>query len=73
MSYRVTVVCDLPVGFGFRLAGLKPHAAGGGAAAARLLEELTEDGRWGVILVQEDLAPDIASTSADHPLSGPLP
>lgn len=63
MSHRVTAVCDLSVSFGFRLAGLRPHAAGGPADAARLLAELTEDDRWGVILVQEDLVPDPTSAS----------
>jgi vacuolar-type H+-ATPase subunit F/Vma7 len=63
MSHRVSVICDHPVSFGFRLAGLRPQPAAGPAEAGRLLAELIEDDRWGVILVQEDLVPDLGSAS----------
>lgn len=57
MSHRVGVVSDASVSLGFRLAGLRPLVADSREAAARLLDELAREGRWGVILVQEDLMP----------------
>ncbi len=63
MSHRVTAVCDPSVSLGFRLAGLSPHPAARPAEATRLLVELATDEQWGVILVQEDLVPDLAPVS----------
>ena len=70
MSHRVGVVSDASVTLGFRLAGLRPHVADSREAATRLLDELTKDGRWGVILVQEDLMPHSASPAWRRSASG---
>ncbi len=58
MSHLVGVVADRSVSLGFRLAGLSPRTAESQAAAARLLDEMMAEGRWGVILVQEELMPE---------------
>jgi len=42
---------------GVRLTGIRPLTADTPAAAARLLDEILADPRWGVVLVQEDLMP----------------
>jgi vacuolar-type H+-ATPase subunit F/Vma7 len=58
MSRRVGVVGGPHVSLGFRLAGLRPRVAESREIARSLLDEMARDGRWGVILVQEDLMPD---------------
>lgn len=63
MSHRVGVVSDPSVTLGFRLAGVRPHVADSREGAARLLDEMVREGGWGVILVQEDLMPEVLSTS----------
>ena len=63
MSHRVGVVSDASVSLGFRLAGVRPWVADSPEAAAGLLDELAKEGRWGVILVQEDLMPPASSFS----------
>lgn len=60
MSHRVGVVCDPFVALGFRLAGLSPSVATERESARRLLETMLGDEEWGVILIQEDLTPDLA-------------
>lgn len=59
MSRRVGVVGDRHVSLGFRLAGLRPRVAESREVARSLVDEMARDGRWGVILVQEDLMPDL--------------
>lgn len=58
MSRHVGVLASPSVGLGFRLAGLAPRVVESPAAAARMLEHMTDEGRWGVILVQEELMPE---------------
>lgn len=70
MSHRVGVVCDAFVALGFRLAGLDPSVAPEPESARRLLADMMEGEEWGVILVQEDLAPDLASDSRRPSRSG---
>lgn len=71
MSHRVGVVCDPFVALGFRLAGLSPKVATEVESARRLLESLVSDQDLGVILVQEDLTPDLST--ARHPARSALP
>ena len=61
MSHRVAVVSDSTVALGFRLAGLRPHVVGSKEAADSLLSRMREDPQWGVILVQENLMPELAA------------
>jgi vacuolar-type H+-ATPase subunit F/Vma7 len=63
VSHRVGVVGDASVTLGFRLAGVRPHVVDSREAAARLLDEMVREGRWGVILVQEDLMPQVLSSA----------
>jgi len=70
MSHAVGVVSDAMVGEGFRLAGLEPRVVGSQAEAAVVLEGMMEDGRWGVLLVQEDLVPAGPPPSARRDRSG---
>lgn len=77
MSHRVGVVCDPFVALGFRLAGLSPSVATEAEAARRHLDDMIGDERWGVILIQEDLVPDLAGAQqrsrAALPLLIPFP
>jgi vacuolar-type H+-ATPase subunit F/Vma7 len=59
MSHRVGVLGDATVSLGFRLAGFRPRVAEHGEAARALLAEMQKDEKWGVILVQEDLVPEL--------------
>lgn len=59
MSHRVAVVSDATVALGFRLAGVRPQVVGSKEAAASLLSSMVDDPKWGVILVQEDMMPDV--------------
>lgn len=63
MSHRLAVVGDPSVTVGFRLAGFRPHTVESRERAARVIADLVEEPEWGVILVQEDLMPDLASMS----------
>ena len=56
---------------GFRLAGLRGHVVDSKASAATLLAQLAREPQWGVILVQENLMPDV--TPAARPSDGGLP
>jgi len=67
MSHRVGVVGDEGVSLGFRLAGLRPRVAESPETAMALLDEMVGDARWGVILVQEDLVPDLEPLTRSRP------
>lgn len=78
MTHRVGVVCHPFVALGFRLAGLDPRVASASEAARRELAEMQEDESWGVILVQEDLVPELPAApsrraGAGLPLLIPFP
>jgi vacuolar-type H+-ATPase subunit F/Vma7 len=78
VSHRVAVVGDATVALGFRLAGLRPHVVDSKDAAADLLSRMVDDPQWGVILVQEDLMPDVPRSgrrraSAGLPVLVPFP
>jgi vacuolar-type H+-ATPase subunit F/Vma7 len=60
---RVGVLVAPGVGLGFRLAGLRPREAGSSERARALLAEMVGEPQWGVILVQEDLVPDLDAIS----------
>jgi vacuolar-type H+-ATPase subunit F/Vma7 len=70
MSVRVGVVADPVVALGFRLAGLEPRVVASVEGASAALDEMVRDPRWGVILVQEDLMPEVAPTSTRSASSG---
>jgi vacuolar-type H+-ATPase subunit F/Vma7 len=72
MSHRLGMVATPAVCLGLRLTGLRPLAADSPEAAARLLDEMLGDARWGVVLVQEDLMPG-AVPSAWHRSGTGLP
>jgi vacuolar-type H+-ATPase subunit F/Vma7 len=61
--HRVGVLGDSGVSLGFRLAGLRPTVADSPEAARPLLVEMLGDARWGVILVQDDLVPDLETVA----------
>jgi vacuolar-type H+-ATPase subunit F/Vma7 len=52
-------VGDAAVTLGFRLAGIRPHVVDSRESSADLLARMIRDPQWGVILVQEDLLPDL--------------
>jgi vacuolar-type H+-ATPase subunit F/Vma7 len=62
VSHRIAVVGDATVALGFRLAGLHPHVVESKQAAATLLSQMANDPQWGIILVQEDMMPDVTTT-----------
>jgi vacuolar-type H+-ATPase subunit F/Vma7 len=70
VSHRVGVVGDATVALGFRLAGLHPHVVASKEAAADLLSRMVEDPQWGVILVQEDMMPDVPQGGRRRASSG---
>ncbi len=70
MSHLVGVVSDASVALGFKLAGVRPKLADSREDAARMLDEMVQDARWGVILVQEDLMPQVFSSSRRRSASG---
>ena len=81
MSHRVAVLGDPHVTLGFRLAGVRPHVVDSKEAAGVLLAEMVRESKWGVILVQEDLMPELPPTAARRsdgglpilvPFPGPL-
>lgn len=59
MRHQVAVIAEPFLGLGFRLAGLRHVVAESETAAARRLEEMLSDPRWGVVLVQENLVPEV--------------
>lgn len=78
MSHRVGAVTDPSVSLGFRLAGLRPRVAESATAAARILDDMIDEGRWGVILVQEELMPDptpagLSRSATGLPILVPFP
>jgi vacuolar-type H+-ATPase subunit F/Vma7 len=78
MTHRVGVVCDPFVALGFRLAGLEPRVVSASEAARRELAAMQEDDGLGVILVQEDLVPELPAAPASRmgtglPLLIPFP
>lgn len=70
MSHYVGVLADPSVSLGFRLAGLAPRVAQSPTAAARLLDDMIREGRWGVILVQEELMPELTPAGLRPSASG---
>jgi len=70
MSHRVGVVGGPALSLGFRLAGLRPRVAEHRDQARALLTDMLEDRKWGVILVQENLMPDLESLSRHRADSG---
>ena len=56
---RVAVLADPAVALGFRLAGLRPRVTDSRETAEKVLGEMMDESEWGVILVQEDLVPDL--------------
>jgi len=78
MSHRVAVVSDATVALGFRLAGVRPRVVASKESAATLLSRMVEDPQWGVILVQEDMMPELPPSgrrraSAGLPVLVPFP
>lgn len=70
MSHRVGVVADPSVSLGFRLAGLRPRVAESVTAATRILDDMIGDGRWGVILVQEEIMPELTRAAPRRSATG---
>jgi len=70
VKYRVGVLSGTAAAAGFHLAGLEPTVTDSPDAARRVLEEMMEDASVGVILVQEDLAPDLGVSSPRHTRTG---
>jgi vacuolar-type H+-ATPase subunit F/Vma7 len=70
MSHRVAVLGDGAVTLGFRLAGLRPYVVDSRESTAALLSEMVTDPQWGVILVQEDLLPDLPRGAARRAAGG---
>ena len=78
MNRGVGVLSDAGVALGFRLAGLRPRVADSRDAAGAALTEMVGERRWGIILVQEDLVPDLDSVArrrveATLPILVPFP
>lgn len=77
MSHRLGVIASPGVSLGVRLAGIRPVVVESRDAAAEPLEEMLADPRWGVILVQEDLMPDVlrgtAARARGIPIVVPFP
>jgi vacuolar-type H+-ATPase subunit F/Vma7 len=69
---QVGVVSDPGVGLGFRLVGLRPRVVESSEEAKTALSEMLGEDRWGVILVQEDLVPDLEVVSRQR-ADGSLP
>jgi vacuolar-type H+-ATPase subunit F/Vma7 len=70
LSHRIGVIGDASVELGFRLAGVRPRVADSPEAAYNLLDEMVQEGAWGVILVQEDLLPRPLPASWQRPAAG---
>jgi vacuolar-type H+-ATPase subunit F/Vma7 len=70
VSHHVGVIADSSVSLGFRLAGLSPREVESPTAAARALDDMIAEGRWGVILVQEDLMPELTPPALRRSATG---
>jgi vacuolar-type H+-ATPase subunit F/Vma7 len=70
VSHEIAVVGDGAVTLGFALAGLRTHVVDSIESSSALLAEMIADPRWGVILVQEDLMPDLSRAGARRAAGG---
>jgi vacuolar-type H+-ATPase subunit F/Vma7 len=66
----VGVIADATVSIGFRLAGLRSKVAESPAVATRLLDEMVGEVGWGVILVQEELMPEVTPAGLRRSTTG---
>jgi vacuolar-type H+-ATPase subunit F/Vma7 len=64
------VVSDPTVALGFRLAGLEPTVVESASEATDILRRMVDDERYGVILVQQNLAPQGEPASGRRARSG---
>ncbi len=71
MTGAVRVVCRPETAPGFELAGLFPVEAASPAAASEAVLALAQDPEIGLVLVQDDLAPDLRGL--ERRIGGPLP
>jgi V/A-type H+-transporting ATPase subunit F len=78
VSHRLGIVCETPAALGFETAGLRPRVVDAAAAATVALQEMIDEGGWGIVLVQEELveagpAAALRRTTGGVPIIIPFP
>ena len=73
MSHDVRVICRPEVAAGFRLASLPLHPAADAEAAERILAALRDEGRAGLVLLEDTLQAVPAPIRRGLPLVVPFP